>query len=184
MVIYSLFLAEKEFGSEYLSKNWVTSDHHFNHTNIIEYESRPFKSTTEMNEVMIANWNHVVKPGDIVYHLGDFAFKKKEEAAAIRERLNGYIVLVIGNHDGNKSRCWDIGFSEVWETLVLNDERYNLIMSHIPCFTDIPVINVSVDNWDFTPIPLPTTRFPLQLCGHSHGKWIIRGNTDERVQDE
>ncbi len=34
-------------------KVFFTSDTHFNHTNIIQYCQRPFKSTDEMNEAMI-----------------------------------------------------------------------------------------------------------------------------------
>lgn len=41
-------------------KVFFTSDTHFNHTNIIQYCQRPFKSTDEMNEAMIDNWNSVV----------------------------------------------------------------------------------------------------------------------------
>ena len=42
---------------------YLTSDLHFNHANILKYEpeSRPFSSIEEMNEVIIQNWNEVVK---------------------------------------------------------------------------------------------------------------------------
>lgn len=45
---------------------------HFNHTNIIRFCSRPFKDVEHMNETLIANWNRVVGPDNIVFHLGDF----------------------------------------------------------------------------------------------------------------
>ena len=53
-----------------------------------------------MNEALIQNWNETVSPGDVVYHLGDFAHCcKPHEAISIRKMLNGKIVLIIGSHD-------------------------------------------------------------------------------------
>ena len=52
---------------------YFTSDHHFWHTNIIQYCNRPFVSIEEMNEVLIQNWNDLVLPEDEVYYLGDFS---------------------------------------------------------------------------------------------------------------
>jgi calcineurin-like phosphoesterase family protein len=52
---------------------FFTSDTHFNHKNIIKLCNRPFTSIEEMNEKIIENWNNIVKPEDIVWHLGDFA---------------------------------------------------------------------------------------------------------------
>ena len=51
---------------------FFTSDTHFNHTNILQYCNRPFKIVDQMNETIITNWNNVVEPDDIVFHLGDF----------------------------------------------------------------------------------------------------------------
>ena len=50
------------------------SDTHFDHTNIIKFCKRPFKSTNEMNEVMLDNWNSTVKKNDIVFLLRYFPF--------------------------------------------------------------------------------------------------------------
>ena len=74
------------------------SDTHFNHENILKYENRPFNSVKEMNEEMIKLWNSVVKPGDVVYHLGDVGVKK-DNLYDILNQLNGTIYLIKGNHD-------------------------------------------------------------------------------------
>lgn len=78
---------------------WFTSDTHFGHANIIKYCNRPFADPEEMNEAIIDNWNSVVGIGDTVFHLGDVALGKWAEWDGVLSRLNGYKVLVIGNHD-------------------------------------------------------------------------------------
>lgn len=57
-----------------MAKVFFTSDHHFGHKLIIDFESRPFNDVEQMNEVMIESWNSVVNPDDKVFHLGDFSF--------------------------------------------------------------------------------------------------------------
>lgn len=78
---------------------WFTSDHHFGHKNILEYEkeARPFASVEEMNEELIVRWNSVVGSTDRVYHLGDFCFGRHN--IQIASRLNGKKILIMGNHD-------------------------------------------------------------------------------------
>lgn len=61
-------------GCTRMSKVFFTSDHHFGHKLIIDFESRPFSGVEEMNRTMIENWNSVVGEGDTVFHLGDFSF--------------------------------------------------------------------------------------------------------------
>jgi calcineurin-like phosphoesterase family protein len=75
---------------------WFTSDTHFGHSNIIKYCNRPFANVDAMDDHMISNWNKLVKPGDIVYHLGDFAFRNVERYINC---LPGNIHLIFGNHD-------------------------------------------------------------------------------------
>lgn len=78
---------------------WFTSDTHFGHANIIRYCGRPFTDVNEMDAELIKRWNLLVKPGDVVYHLGDFAFKVDNGIPALRRKLNGDVHLIYGNHD-------------------------------------------------------------------------------------
>jgi len=78
---------------------FFTSDTHFYHSNIINFCGRPFKNVEVMNETLIANWNSVVGPDDIVFHLGDFCLGGSAEWTNILNRLNGKIYLIVGNHD-------------------------------------------------------------------------------------
>lgn len=48
---------------------FFTSDTHFNHTNILQYCNRPFKTIDQMNETIITNWNRVVGPDDVIYKI-------------------------------------------------------------------------------------------------------------------
>ena len=66
---------------------WLISDTHFFHSNILKFtddngeliRGKLFDTVEQMNECMLDNWNSVVKPGDIVYHLGDVMMGNKEE---------------------------------------------------------------------------------------------------------
>lgn len=79
---------------------WFTSDSHFSHARILELGAgRPFKDIHEHNEILIKNWNDVVAYDDVVYHLGDVALGPWPEGLDCVKRLNGYKILVPGNHD-------------------------------------------------------------------------------------
>lgn len=87
---------------------WATGDTHFWHWNIgrPDYCNRP----DNWQELIIARWNEVVQPGDWVLHVGDFAFGRDatfNRIIATRQRLNGHILLIWGNHDRIlKPRRW------------------------------------------------------------------------------
>jgi len=83
---------------------YFISDTHFFHKGSLLWNNgsvRPqFSSVQEMNELMIKNWNDTVGENDIVYFLGDFAYKCRTRAAeAIFWSLNGVKHLIKGNHD-------------------------------------------------------------------------------------
>lgn len=102
---------------------FFTSDTHFDHglkakpggKGIIELAKRPFASLEEMNETMIARWNESVKPGDTVYHLGDFAWHNPK---TFRPRLNGDICLIRGNHDPDGNFAWFRWVKDLYEVKV------------------------------------------------------------------
>lgn len=75
---------------------FFTSDEHYGHPNILKHSRRPFESVDEMNEGLIEAHNRKVGAHDIVYHVGDFAWKNHWQYI---ERLNGRHILIVGNHD-------------------------------------------------------------------------------------
>jgi calcineurin-like phosphoesterase family protein len=92
-----------------MQPEFITSDHHFGHGNVIRYSNRPFASADEMDEALIRAWNARVPHNGIVYHLGDFSFhKNRERTKGIRHRLNGTIRLLKGNHDRLKGDMLDL----------------------------------------------------------------------------
>ncbi|WNO29873.1 metallo-dependent phosphatase 1 [Bacillus phage SDFMU_Pbc] len=81
---------------------YFTSDSHFWHKNILDFEKRPYSYVEEMNEGMIQTWNNNINHNDIVYHLGDFSLTNYENTVDVLSKLNGKIVLIKGNHDKSK----------------------------------------------------------------------------------
>jgi calcineurin-like phosphoesterase family protein len=81
-------------------QQYIISDLHLGHRNIIQYCRRPFSSPEEMDEVLIGNWNRRVGPGDEVFYLGDLCHGKNAAPASdYLSRLNGRIHVISGNHD-------------------------------------------------------------------------------------
>ena len=81
---------------------YFTSDLHFGHELMLKkYPNfRKGANVAEMDENLIAAWNVLVTPADIVYDLGDVSFHKDfARTCEILHRLNGRHFLVLGNHD-------------------------------------------------------------------------------------
>lgn len=84
-----------------MANTWFTSDYHIGHWNILKLgKGRPFSCLDEMHAAIADRHNDVVRPGDLVYNLGDFGLKIKwDELLRFRRRLMGNIYFVKGNHD-------------------------------------------------------------------------------------
>lgn len=144
-----------------LENTHFVSDTHFGHANIITYCKRPFKSVEEMDEVLIKNWNSQVKPGDVVYHLGDIAFgEKRKRLKDLVNRLNGTIMLLKGNHDHSVDESLEEtpeGFKwckwmHVLSYKVSKKLTYSITLCHFP-----------VLHW------LNKEKAAIHLYGHVHG---------------
>ena len=115
---------------------YFTSDLHFDHDNIIKYCNRPYKDTTEMNNMLIANWNSIVKPQDTVYILGDIMMSKNAgDVSKYIERLTGHKILIQGNHDyfvkDYKNQRYDfLDDIKSYEEINYNKQRFCLM--HYP----------------------------------------------------
>ena len=108
---------------------YFVSDTHFGHDNIIKYSDRPVKNVTEMNRVLIDNWNSVVQKGDTVYHVGDFSFGSgSKDPDKYFYQLNGKKHLIKGNHD-NK-RTLDLPWESVSDVKIIKVEKQQIFLQH------------------------------------------------------
>lgn len=115
------------------SRVFFTSDTHFNHTNIIRFCNRPFKYVSHMNETIIANWNRVVAPEDIVFHLGDFCLGGSAEWVNVLDRLNGKIYLITGNHDiKNLRQNYSKYFEQIAMQMYIEVDKQKIYLNHCP----------------------------------------------------
>lgn len=114
---------------------FYTSDLHFGHENIIKYCNRPFKSTDQMDDCLIKNWNSRVTPNDTVYIVGDLIYRTKKLPEWYLEQLNGTKYLIRGNHERyldkenfESSRY----FADISDYMVISDGGKRIVLFHYP----------------------------------------------------
>ena len=111
--------------------NFYIADTHFGHHNVIRYDNRPFRTTAEMDNTMIDNWNKVVGDNDTVYILGDFSWYGFENTVKILDSLRGDKVLIRGNHDRlNVSVAKR--FFKIENYLEITDGKERVVLNHYP----------------------------------------------------
>jgi calcineurin-like phosphoesterase family protein len=170
-----------------MSEIWFTSDTHFGHVKIIEYQPNRLTEfgldstdqIPEMNEAMVEAWNAQVAPGDTVYHLGDFAMGNIEIGLSYVRRLNGSIRLIMGNHDRphpcrgtKKLDDWAETYIEAgFESITLTDhfdfDGVPAVLNHFPYHGD------HMDEERYTDWR-PIDHGQVLVHGHVHGLWKIR----------
>ena len=124
---------------------YILSDTHFGHKKILDFERFNFKSIEEHDDFIVEKWNSVIKEKDIVYHLGDVIFaQSKDSLQCILSKLNGYKILIKGNHDKKTNNYYlKNGFDEVYNHPVYYSD--NIILSHQPvleAYNNPYVINI------------------------------------------
>lgn len=118
---------------------YVISDHHFGHTNIIEYCDRPFSSVGQMNNELLDRHYETVDPDDLLIHVGDIAMDMQngQETIEYFDRLGGDVLLQ-GNHDVGLDPA-EAPFP-VLKSCVLHHGDYQFYCTHRP--EDVP------EHWD------------------------------------
>lgn len=165
---------------------FVTSDHHFGHSNIITYCNRPFQSARDMDEAMVTEWNRWVCPDDVVYHLGDFTLNGITVAAQYFRQLNG-LIYVLGNYWHHDKR---------WLRYISMDNLMGPSGLRLVSKSGYP-IQILPSSWNLDQgrdkPPVILSHYPyaewdrkhygsIHLHGHSHGKSkVIKGRMDVGV---
>ena len=144
-----------------MTRTLFSADTHFGHKSMLSLRMprpRPFETIEAHDEALVAAWNKAVRPDDIVWHLGDFAYKcGLDYAASIQARLHGRIHLVRGNHD--------IGLGErlEWAGPIVDVQRI---------YVQDPGMPERVALWasHYAHVTWPNARHgDLHVYGHSHG---------------
>lgn len=166
-------MSAKGVKSVKMSNIWFTADTHFDHANVIRYCNRPFSSVQEMNGVLIANWNEVVKPQDTIYHLGDFSLSGSRRAHELISKLNGYKILIRGNHDKGEAYYKSAGFAEYYTSTPAHPVEYGeFFLSHYPYWE---CYDHDERKHKFADRMLHQRGNRWLLCGHIHEKWKRKG---------
>ncbi len=111
---------------------YFISDLHFDHTNIIKYCNRVFKTTEEMNSFMLKRWNETITNNDTVYYLGDIAYGRDCRSRIWWwNQLNGNKILIKGNHDRDLQ-----GISPIHKYLIKNFNGIEFLLIHSPEYND------------------------------------------------
>jgi calcineurin-like phosphoesterase family protein len=151
---------------------FFTADTHFWHRAIIEHCKRPYGNVEQMNECMVALWNGRVGASDLVYHLGDFANWKYEQAMDILPRLNGRIILITGNHEEN-SRGMRAAFPLLTPWLAMKIGGYRVLLIHRPLSQLSRELDPRYAAQGFS--KNVGEEYAFALCGHVHDRWTWSG---------
>lgn len=126
-------------------KYWLTTDTHFGHKQMIDYCGRP----DDFDKIIRRHLIEMVKPDDLLIHLGDVCIGNDRENNAFFRELGCRTVLVKGNHDG-KSHTWymDNGWTLCADRFDMEYGGKRIAFTHIPV------------GWD--------GYFDLNIHGHFH----------------
>jgi calcineurin-like phosphoesterase family protein len=134
-----------------------------------------------MHETLIKNWNDRVKPGELVYIIGDFSFANHTLTKKVMDRLNGKKILIKGNHDMPAHKAILAGFDEVHENIFIwltasEDKKYKVFLSHFPYRHNLwkwLKWKIMGGYWD--------TRYNHKRMVDD-GDWLIHGHTHQRYK--
>ena len=141
-----------------MNEIFLTSDTHFGHRPEFLWKPRGFSSVEEMDEAIIENWNKIVKPNDMVIHLGDIMLNDNEHGLECFKRLNGQISITWGNHDSDARKALFCALHNVTPLGYAHVFKYNNLSIYVSHY---PTLTANFDQKHFS-------RHVLALHGHTH----------------
>jgi calcineurin-like phosphoesterase family protein len=151
---------------------YFTSDTHFNHDKDFVYSSRGYKDRYEHNDALIAKINELVRPQDVLFHLGDFCLNiTMPEFEQLIARINcNNIYYIWGNHNSCIRRQYEETLRgeyqrddievypyKVGKITYLGDYKEVMVNGHLIVLHHYPH-----QIWN------QMQKFTWQLSGHSH----------------
>lgn len=163
---------------------WYTSDTHYGHRNIVKGESqwedtsecRDFNTVEHMNRALIDAINKYVKPGDTLYHMGDWSFGGIDNIYNFRKALIcNDIRLIEGNHDHHIHR--NKAFGKVrWDgkRMVESENEALERVRTRELFTKVaPMMEIKVNGQRII-----LCHYALRVWNKSHhGSWQLHGHS-------
>jgi calcineurin-like phosphoesterase family protein len=160
-----------------MSAVWFSSDTHFLHKFVATL--RGFETPEEHDEAITERWNKIVRPDDLVWHLGDVGLGGEAKILDRAASLNGRKQLITGNHDAcwpghrdsrKHQRQWLEVFESVQAFARIRIDGRAVLLSHFPRTGD----HAEVDRCDQFRLRPGTD--PV-LHGHTHSQ--ERGGGDQ-----
>lgn len=112
------------------SRWFFTSDLHLNHSNILKFSDRPFKSIEDMNQGLIENINSLVRKNDVLVVAGDFCWDRPQRHF---DRINcENIHFVLGSHDKHIKPGVHPKVKSVQDVLYIDLDGQAIVVSHCP----------------------------------------------------
>ena len=109
---------------------FLSGDHHFGHKNILRFCDRPFPDIWTHDKELIRRWNEIIPKDSITYYVGDLCFRSAKDIGYYKERLNGKIILLRGNHDKQKT----LREFKWYQTLPIIIGEFTCLLNHRPAY--------------------------------------------------